>query len=432
MLATSQCERRRCRWLAGVIQPDGTEKSERMVCPAFPDGIPRDIAFGSDPHTARDDRQVGPQVFTPLVAVRPLGAAGAVGLMDVAPVSDALSDARVDALFATVSLAAAYDPEERHQRTLKAWETRRRKAQERAAQAAPAAPPVQTASDADRVLETIQRPTTRRSTSSGQLDYETNHTNPVLHVTYADGTEHLFKPVDGEKFKAYGDWVRHTITNQSATLAEREVLSYALAAELGIGDIIPKAEMVEADGKLGAGIEWMKNATNPTDLTEPRDTPELKAYWAKVGILDAVIANTDRHWQNYMLVQKPGDAGRVPVAIDHGYAFGNAPVLGDANSQSYHDFRSRHHDVYLDAGGVPELRSFALAHIKDGDLPKAQQKALAAKLDALSTRLPTVLQHAHLDADERASLAERIGLVADFLRRGAAHEIQSLFKADAY
>jgi len=34
----------------GVIQPDGTELTERHACEAFPDGIPSEIAYGDNPH----------------------------------------------------------------------------------------------------------------------------------------------------------------------------------------------------------------------------------------------------------------------------------------------------------------------------------------------------------------------------------------------
>ena len=50
MLFESQCRQRKCKHYRGVVQPDGTEMSERVVCAAFPTGIPDEIAYGGNPH----------------------------------------------------------------------------------------------------------------------------------------------------------------------------------------------------------------------------------------------------------------------------------------------------------------------------------------------------------------------------------------------
>jgi hypothetical protein len=36
--------------MRGVVQPDGTEMTERWACAAFPEGIPDEIAYGDDLH----------------------------------------------------------------------------------------------------------------------------------------------------------------------------------------------------------------------------------------------------------------------------------------------------------------------------------------------------------------------------------------------
>ena len=50
MMAESRCWTRRCKHFIGVSQPDGTELTERVVCKAFPDGIPDEIAYGDNLH----------------------------------------------------------------------------------------------------------------------------------------------------------------------------------------------------------------------------------------------------------------------------------------------------------------------------------------------------------------------------------------------
>ena len=54
MLATSKCYKRKCKHFKGIIDdsgPDEFEVNERLVCDAFPDGIPAAIAYGENPHT---------------------------------------------------------------------------------------------------------------------------------------------------------------------------------------------------------------------------------------------------------------------------------------------------------------------------------------------------------------------------------------------
>lgn len=57
MLLKPRCFDRKCKHYTGVVQTrPGDESSERNVCPAFPEGIPYDIAYGSNPH-----REVHPE-----------------------------------------------------------------------------------------------------------------------------------------------------------------------------------------------------------------------------------------------------------------------------------------------------------------------------------------------------------------------------------
>jgi hypothetical protein len=51
MIAEPNCYRRRCKHFIGV-KNDGDETTERVVCAAFPDGIPDEIAYGENDHTA--------------------------------------------------------------------------------------------------------------------------------------------------------------------------------------------------------------------------------------------------------------------------------------------------------------------------------------------------------------------------------------------
>ena len=49
-LAEPRCYTRKCKHFIGV-KNDGDETTERVVCKAFPDQIPNEIAYGDNPHT---------------------------------------------------------------------------------------------------------------------------------------------------------------------------------------------------------------------------------------------------------------------------------------------------------------------------------------------------------------------------------------------
>jgi len=51
MIAEPRCFTRGCKHFIGVSQPDGEETSERVICAAFEEQIPDDIAYGNNLHT---------------------------------------------------------------------------------------------------------------------------------------------------------------------------------------------------------------------------------------------------------------------------------------------------------------------------------------------------------------------------------------------
>lgn len=50
MLSEPRCFERNCKHFVGVDQVDMSEETEKVVCKAFPDGIPTKIAYGDDLH----------------------------------------------------------------------------------------------------------------------------------------------------------------------------------------------------------------------------------------------------------------------------------------------------------------------------------------------------------------------------------------------
>ena len=52
MLLEPRCSERGCKHFRGVREDaDRSELSDRVICAAFPDGIPPEIAYGDNPHT---------------------------------------------------------------------------------------------------------------------------------------------------------------------------------------------------------------------------------------------------------------------------------------------------------------------------------------------------------------------------------------------
>lgn len=69
MLLPAKCWIRRCKHYQGVVLlREADESSEQNVCPAFPEGIPYEIAYGKDLHEEihpeQDDEN--PIVYEPL------------------------------------------------------------------------------------------------------------------------------------------------------------------------------------------------------------------------------------------------------------------------------------------------------------------------------------------------------------------------------
>ena len=49
MILEPRCSVRKCKHLLGT-KSEGVEENERPICAAFPDGIPREIAYGPELH----------------------------------------------------------------------------------------------------------------------------------------------------------------------------------------------------------------------------------------------------------------------------------------------------------------------------------------------------------------------------------------------
>ena len=268
--------------------------------------------------------------------------------------------------------------------------------------------PVRESSLLDPNYTSIETPVEINATDAEPMGDGSN-LNEVLRITTTTGDEVVFKPRSGEHFYSperddnddvipesqidteYAELVRKDVSNTDAPMAEREVLAYRVDEELGLG-IVPHTVYGEYEGREGSAQTFIENAREGAYEAHARDT-------AKMGVLDAVIGNQDRHTGNALTKD------RQLVAIDHGLAFGTVPP-----------------------GGY--IRSWALAGIGPDDLPVPEQKAMADRLDKFD--FSKVLKGAHLDDREVETFRERVALIANRLRLGEAHLIKSDFDTSAW
>ena len=50
MISETVCYKRHCKHFGGLAENNTDEEQERVLCKAFPDGIPTKIAYGDNPH----------------------------------------------------------------------------------------------------------------------------------------------------------------------------------------------------------------------------------------------------------------------------------------------------------------------------------------------------------------------------------------------
>lgn len=221
----------------------------------------------------------------------------------------------------------------------------------------------------------------------GDSDHLGGGINESLVIHSPDG-DVVFKPVDGESFGARSG----TIDNEDAPLAEREVLASRVDELVELG-VVPHTAMVDYEGREGSAQVMIENAHGITSGIDPEDR-------AKIGILDAMIGNLDRHGGNALL----DDDGKA-WGIDHGYSFGKTSP-----------------------GGY--IRSWALAQTTGHELTPRAQRELAKKIDGVDWN--KFLSKTHLDSDEREAFLERVNVVSECLNQASLDDLRHRFSVDAW
>lgn len=126
------------------------------------------------------------------------------------------------------------------------------------------------------------------------------HANVVHLVTFEGGSQAVFKPMNGEVPN-----LRRAI--HAGTYWRREIAAYRIDRLLGF-HLVPATVPIDIDGK-GSLQAFMEQ--------DGRGVEEYAAADSEImGVLDYLMANTDRHSQNWM-TQSDGR----PAATDNGLAF---------------------------------------------------------------------------------------------------------------
>ena len=124
-------------------------------------------------------------------------------------------------------------------------------------------------------------------------------------ITLGDGTVWIWKNKTGEHISRW----RYIPPRKQYI---REFIAYLIDKQLGF-NLVPETKIVKIDGEIGSLQKWIDDL-HPSDKT-------LKIYsdeniW-KMGLLDCIIANTDRHSGNW------GNIDNKPIAYDNGFSLPN-------------------------------------------------------------------------------------------------------------
>lgn len=146
----------------------------------------------------------------------------------------------------------------------------------------------------------------------------------------------LLKPGDGKNSPAAG------VAQETATQSQREVAFYKCAEAIGLGHIVPRAELIYVNQKESAAIHMLpfswQNLEN-LRVEEPNiGRHTLEPYRAsgelfKWAVMDYILGNPDSHGMNIMVSDK--DDGRKVALIDHGSAFAGTEFNPGVDSDSW-------------------------------------------------------------------------------------------------
>ena len=245
-------------------------------------------------------------------------------------------------------------------------------------------------------------------------DFKGKHSKGVIVVgDWPD--KFLLKPGSGKESPASG------AREESASQSEREAGFWHIANLLGLGEWVPRADLLLVDGKECAAIALLpnrwENLSSKTEYNKNLARKILEPYresgvlyrWA---VLDWILGQTDRHAQNMMVGEE--ENGHPIRLIDHGSAFagdGFSPGR-DKNSfvpyylriWSHQDWSKLSEDEKIDS--VPEASAK-----KDLEIKEWIASIDIARLAALCQRYGVQAKH----VIKRLEMLKKEGTIANIL-----------------
>lgn len=185
--------------------------------------------------------------------------------------------------------------------------------------------------DASEAAEEIQRAALAHSIQPVSLNGKHSKGALVAKDPETD-TVYILKPGSGKVSPARG------VNQEKADQSRREAAFWYVADEIGLGNFVPRADLILVNGKEYAAIKLL-----PYDFKllqkrideDPNYGVTVMSRYLKAGVLhkwavlDAILGNPDRHARNIMA----GPRGEI-MLIDHGSAFAGSDFdpAGDRDS----------------------------------------------------------------------------------------------------
>jgi len=162
------------------------------------------------------------------------------------------------------------------------------------------------------------------------------HSKGTMVAEDPDGAHFLLKPGSGKLSPAAG------VREEVATQARRECAFWHVARNWGLGQFIPRADLISLNGKEIAALhrlpwDWQnldklakKDPQAPVKALEPYLKNGDLHKWA---VIDAVLGQTDRHGANIMV--SPDEDGCKIALIDQGSALAGPSFAPGTDPKSF-------------------------------------------------------------------------------------------------
>lgn len=244
--------------------------------------------------------------------------------------------------------------------------------------------------DAQDSADAIRRAFKNKQVKVAHLDGKHSKGSLLARDTEKDKT-YLCKPGSGDPGTAAG------AEQDPSTESCREAAFWQVAEDLGLGESVPRADVVIIDGRQYAAIQMLpfswkglqkKLDVNPGVARQAFNDYRDKGILHKWAVLDYVCGNPDRHGDNLMLSAD----GRLLGLIDHGSAFAGPGFDPARDRNSFVPF-------YLRAWAGGRFNNLTVEQ-KLARMPTLNQ--------ALRTELRDWLNNIH--ADQLQGLLERFGI----------------------